>query len=179
MLRFIRIGNKTIDKEAIYETIDHILDLRCSGESQQEVADRIKVDRSFVSRLESIGEVRRGGSVAFVAFPVKNKDEILKVLENYGVEFHMVMSEEERLNFVQRRSGIELTNSIMELIALARRYDTIVVFTSDKRGKLIETLVDGRVIKRNIGKSPLTTDVYIQPEDIIEVLDTVFVTREE
>jgi transcriptional regulator with XRE-family HTH domain len=178
-MRVVRIGNKTIDKESIYETINHILDLRCGGWSQQEVADKVKVDRSFVSRLESIGEIRRGGSIAFIAFPVKNKDEILKLLERYGVEFHLVMSEEERLAFVQQRTGVELTNSIMELIATARRYYTVVVFTSDKRSKLIDALVDGRVIKRNIGKSPLTGDVYVSPEEIIEVLDTIRGAEEE
>lgn len=153
------------------------MDLRSKGVSQQDIADRIGTDRTFVSRLESLGEVRKGESVAFVAFPVENKQEIIDVLNEYGVNFHLIMTEAERLDFVSQKSGTELLNCIMDLIIRARQCDTVVVFASDKRSKLIEALVDCQVIRRNIGTSPITRDVYIPPQDVIEILEALQYNR--
>ena len=150
----VRVGNKSIDKDRLYQIIDKIIDMRSKGVSQQDIADRIGTDRTFVSRLESLGEVRKGDSVAFVAFPVENKQEIIEILDRYGVNFHLVMTEEERLAFVDERSGRELLNSIMDWIVKARQCDTVVIFASDKRSKLIEALVDCQVIRKHIGASP-------------------------
>ena len=150
----VRVGNKSIDKDRLYQIIDKIIDMRSKGVSQQDIADRIGTDRTFVSRLESLGEVRKGDSVAFVAFPVENKQEIIEILDRYGVNFHLVMTEEERLAFVDERSGRELLNSIMDWIVKARQCDTVVIFASDKRSKLIEALVDCQVIRKHIGHLP-------------------------
>ena len=169
----VRVGSKSIDKDKLHQIVDEIVDLRSRGVSQQEIADRIGTDRTFVSRLESLGEVRKGESIAFVAFPVKNKQEIIRLLDDYGVNFRLIMTEEERLAFVGEKSGTELLNSIMDLIVKARQCDTVVVFASDKRSKLIEALVDCRVIRRNIGISPITSDVYIPLQDIIEVMEAL------
>src|SRR5690554_1389445 len=132
-MKIVRIGSKTINKDKIYQIIDKIMDMRIKGVSQQDIADRIGTERSFVSRLESLGEVRKGDSVAFVAFPVKNKQEIVKLLDHYGVNFHLIMTEQERLAFVEERSGTQLLNTIMDLIVRARQCDTVVIFASDKR----------------------------------------------
>lgn len=169
----IRIGNKTVSRRKIYQVIDKIIDMRRKGISQQDIANRMGIDRSFVSRLESIGEVRKGDSIAFVAFPVKNKEEIMKLLDEYGVNFSLVMTEQERISFVEERSGAELINEIMDLIARARQCDTLVVYASDKRARLIEGLVDCQVIRRDIGESPITQDVYIPIDELRKVLDTI------
>ncbi|MGI6703892.1 MAG: transcriptional regulator [Clostridia bacterium] len=174
----VRVGNKSIDKDRLYQIIDKIIDMRSKGVSQQDIADRIGTDRTFVSRLESLGEVRKGDSVAFVAFPVENKQEIIEILDRYGVNFHLVMTEEERLAFVDERSGRELLNSIMDWIVKARQCDTVVIFASDKRSKLIEALVDCQVIRKHIGASPITRGVYIPSQDIIEVLNALQYNRE-
>ncbi len=177
-MNIVRIGSKSISKDKIYQIIDEIMDMRSKGVCQQDIAQRFGTDRSFVSRLESLGEIRKGDSVAFIAFPVKNKQEIIRVLNDYGVNFHLIMTEEERLSFVGDRSGTELLNAIMDLIVKARQYHTVVVFASDKRSKLIEALIDCQVIKRNIGTSPITRDVYIPPQDVIEVLEALQYKRE-
>ncbi len=169
----IRIGNKTISKHKIHQTIDRILEMRDGGMSQADTAREMGTDRSFISRLESLGEVRKGERVAFVAFPVENKDEINRLLDQYGVDFRLVMTEQERLAFVKDRSGIELTNDICELIARTRQHDILIVFASDKRGKLIKTLVDCCTILKDIGTSPITRDVYIPPEEVREILDAI------
>ncbi len=178
-INIVRIGSKAINKDKLYQTIDKIMELRSRGVSQQEIADRIGTDRTFVSRLESLGEVRKGESIAFVAFPVKNKQEITDILDRYGVNFYLIMTEDERLAFVREKTGTELLNSIMDLIVQARQCDTVVIFASDKRGKLIEALVDSQVIRRDIGTSPITRDVYIPSQDIIEVMETLQYNREE
>ncbi|MDD2573110.1 MAG: transcriptional regulator [Bacillota bacterium] len=174
----VRVGNKSINKDKLYQIIDKIIEMRSKGVSQQDVAGRIGTDRTFVSRLESLGEVRKGDSVAFVAFPVENKQEIIELLDSYGVNFHLVMTEEERLAFVGERSGTELLNSIMDWIVKARQCDTVVIFASDKRSKLIEALVDCQVIRKHIGESPITRDVFIPPQDIIEVMEALQYNRE-
>ncbi|MDI3501622.1 MAG: hypothetical protein PWP22_1393, partial [Thermoanaerobacter sp.] len=69
-MKFIKIGDKTINLEKLHGIIDKIIEMRQNGLSQQEVASRFKVDRSFVSRLESLGEVRKGGNIAVVGFPI-------------------------------------------------------------------------------------------------------------
>ncbi|HQA47691.1 MAG TPA: transcriptional regulator, partial [Bacillota bacterium] len=106
------------------------------------------------------------------------KQEITGILDRYGVNFYLIMTEEERLAFVREKTGTELLNSIMDLIVQARQCDTVVIFASDKRGKLIEALVDCQVIRRDIGTSPITRDVYIPPQDIIEVMETLQYDRE-
>ena len=93
-INIVRIGSKAINKDKLYQTIDKIIEMRSKGVSQQEIADRIGTDRTFVSRLESLGEVRKGESIAFVAFPVKNKQEITGILDRFGVNFYLIMTEE-------------------------------------------------------------------------------------
>ena len=175
----VRIGSKAINKDKLYQIVDKIMDLRSRGISQQDTADIIGTDRSFVSRMESLGEVRKGDRIGFVAFPVKNKDEIIKLLNHYGVNFYLVMTEQERLAFVRERSGTELLNTIMDLIVKARECDSIVIFASDKRAELIEALVDCQVIRKHIGESPITQDVHIPRQDIIEVMEALQNIKEE
>ena len=62
---------------------------------------------------------------------------------------------------------------MMELIRQYRMYDTVIVLASDKRTKWIESLFDHQVITVDIGTSPLTEDVYVEPARIIEILDHI------
>ena len=55
-----RVGEKMISMRKIEETVRAVLKLRSEGLSQQEAANSLRLDRSFISRLESIGEVRKG-----------------------------------------------------------------------------------------------------------------------
>ncbi|WDC85484.1 hypothetical protein PL321_09400 [Caloramator sp. mosi_1] len=100
---FVKIGDKTISVSRINKKIEEIIELRGKGYSQQEVAKILDVDRSFISRLESIGEVRKGGDIAVIGFPIKNKEEIIEVLRTFNVEYILLMNEEERQNFIKNR----------------------------------------------------------------------------
>ena len=74
----IRIGDKLISLSRIETIIQEMLDLRQQGISHAEVAKRYNTDRTFLSRLESLGEIRKGRTIAIVGFPIKNIDEIKK-----------------------------------------------------------------------------------------------------
>ena len=63
-MEFYRIGDKLISQEKAVRVLERIFTLRASGLSQQEVANRVGCDRTFVSRLETMAEVRKGGSLA-------------------------------------------------------------------------------------------------------------------
>jgi predicted transcriptional regulator len=168
---FYRIGDKIISQKKILTGIEKILRLRSHGKSQHEVAEIMGVDRSFVSRLENLGELRRGKQIGVVGFPIKNKEEIRKILSDRGIENCLLMNEAERTSFVQSKPGSDIVNEMMMLIQEYRMYDTVIVLASDMRTKWIEALLDQQVITVDIGTSPLTEDVYVEPDRIIEILD--------
>jgi len=72
----LRIGEKIINRQKINQIIDEMLNLRSQGFSQQEVANRVGIDRTVISKLETLGEVRKGGRVALVGFPIENREEL-------------------------------------------------------------------------------------------------------
>ncbi len=166
----LRIGDKIVNRQKIHHTVDRVLELRQDGLSQQEVASQVGVDRTFVSRLEAIGEIRKGGRVALIGFPIENCQEIYTVARQEGIDFCLVMSNQERLDFVQTKSGVELFNTIMEIISNVRKHDTVIIVGSNMRIKLMEALLDKAVIGVQIGESPISEDKYVNPEDICALI---------
>ncbi|SFR09338.1 transcriptional regulator [Desulfoscipio geothermicus] len=169
----IRIGDKVVSRHKIDTLINEILRLRSAGLSQTDVAAGLGIDRTLVSRLESLGEVRKGKSVAVIGFPIANREEIYALLQDEGVDFALLMSEAERLDYVRQKSGIELFDSIMELIAKAHSYDQVVVIGSDKRIKIIRAVLDKEVVGLEIGESPLKEDKYVDPAEVAAVIRAV------
>ncbi|MGI6467599.1 MAG: transcriptional regulator [Syntrophomonadaceae bacterium] len=172
-MEFYRIQDKIVSWSKISSTLKKALVLRTRGFSQQEVADRLMIDRSFISRLEKIGELRKGQSIACVGFPIKNKDEIEAILEKEGVDFIFLMTEKERLDYVNNRSGKDLLNELMDLIAKAREFDVVILIGSDTRLKLIESILDAQVIPIEIGTSPIVEDKWVDPEHLKKILRSV------
>jgi transcriptional regulator with XRE-family HTH domain len=169
-MNFIRIGDKVISRKKIDKTIDEIIKLRALGLSQSDVGEKMNIERTFISRLEGLGEIRKGQSIAAVGFPIKNKEEVEKVLKEYGVEYSLLMSEDERNEFVNQSSGQQLTNYLMELISKYRSYDTVIVMASDYRNKIIKDMLDNQIIEIDIGKSPLKEDVVVNVDLLTEIL---------
>lgn len=159
-LELLRIGEKVISRQQIDRWITRILDLRRQGYSQQDAARALKIDRTFISRLESLGELRKGGGVAVVGFPVADVQSLEQICRKYGVDWWLLLSEEERLDFVGR-DGLELFNEVMNILASLRNHDTVVVMGSNKRVQLIEGLLDRDVIPIILGESPLRHDVAV------------------
>ena len=83
-MELIRLGDKIISRRKIDQAINKILNLRMKGLTQKEVAQRLGVDRTLVCRLENLGELRKGRSLAVVGFPVLNKKEVEEALEREG-----------------------------------------------------------------------------------------------
>jgi len=174
---FIRIQDKIISWQKIETSLQKILQMRARGFSQQEVADRLNIDRTFISRLEGLGELRKGQSIACIGFPLSNKEEIQSILEKEGVEYILLMTEQERQDFINKRSGKELLNVLMDLIADARRFDVVICIGSDERIKLMEGVLDGQIISVEIGTSPITEDKWLDPAVIREILKSIRTAR--
>ncbi|MDF2629852.1 MAG: putative transcriptional regulator [Symbiobacteriaceae bacterium] len=165
-MQLIRIGDKVINRDRIFQVISRMLELRASGLSQTEVADQLEVDRTLVSRLETIGEVRKGKKIALVGFPIKNKKELAAIAEAEGIDMILLMSETERMEFARNQNGADMLNLVMSLIAKARECDAVIFIGSDQRLKMIEALVGSHVIGIEIGSSPLHEDKYVDPDDL-------------
>ena len=167
---FIRIGDKVISRTKLNKKIDEIIKLREMGLSQSDVGEKMGIERTFISRLEGLGEVRKGQSIAAVGFPIKNKQEVEKVLKEYGVEYSLLMSEDERNEFVNQRNGQQFVNYMMDLINKFRDFDTVIVMASDNRNKIIKGMLDNQIIEIDIGKSPLKEDVNVNLDLLTEIL---------
>ena len=162
------MSDKIISRQKIDDAVDEILSLRVQGMSQAETANKTGVDRTFISRLETLGEVRKGGSIAIIGFPLSNCREIRETAVEAGVDFALLMSDEERWNWVKSKTGIDLFNELLELITKIRRFDKVVLIGSDRRLELIKGLLDRHteVFTITIGQSPMTGDVYLNPESL-------------
>jgi DNA-binding transcriptional regulator LsrR (DeoR family) len=167
---FIRIGDKVISRTKIDKKVDELIKLRAMGLSQADVGEKMGIERTFISRLEGLGEIRKGQSIAAVGFPIKNKQEVEKILREYGVEYSLLMSEDERNDFVNQRNGQQFVNYILELINKFRDFDTVIVMASDNRNKIIKGMLDNQIIEIDIGKSPLKEDVNVNLDLLNEIL---------
>ncbi len=167
---FVRIGKKLISREKVYKKFEEIIKLRSEGSSQIETANILGLDRTFISRLENIGEVRRGGKIALIGFPVKNKKELEQVAAEEGVDFVLLFTERERMFFVQEKTGIQLLNNLMTIIRELRDYDTVIILGSDERIKIVEGILDKEVIALELGKSPLKEDIYVNKDDLRNII---------
>jgi len=170
----LRISEKIINPQKIHQIIDEMLDMRSQGLSQQEVANRVGIDRTVISKLETVGEVRKGGKVALVGFPILNCEELRVMVAEEGIDYSLLMSEQERWDFVQQKTGVDFFNAIMEIIATLRNYDIVIILASNMRIKLIEALLDKEVIGVQIGASPIAEDKYVDPESIRTIIGQLY-----
>ncbi|MDD2443333.1 MAG: helix-turn-helix transcriptional regulator [Desulfotomaculaceae bacterium] len=172
-MELIRLGEKIVSKRKIDQAVGKILSLRRKGLSQTEVAQRLSIDRTLVCRLENLGEVRKGRRLAVVGFPILNKKELQEALLQEGVDFIFVMSEVERWEFIKQKSGVELFNSIMELIAKAHSFDKVLIIGSSQRIKIFEAVLDKEVVGFEIGESPIQEDKHVEIEKIIQLVRAI------
>lgn len=171
-MRFYRIGDKVVGHDKLVDAIEAVLRDREAGATQAEAATAHGVDRSFVSWLENLGEVRRGKRVAFIAFPVANVDAVRRVLDAHGVEFSMVVSQAEREGFEAGRADA-VFNLVLDVLADLKDYDTVIIFASTKRTGAIEKILGREVIARPLGPSPLRHDVEVDLDELSDLLDAV------
>ncbi len=172
-LEYFRVGEKVISLRKIHETLEKVFTLRSRGSSQQEVAAQLKLDRSLISRLEAMGELRKGKRVAVVGFPLKNKDEIRRAAEERGVDFVWVMDDKERWDLVQGKSALDFFNDVMERITRLQAFDVVIVIGSPRWLKLADALLDGEVVFIELGDSPIKQDCTLSLQRFTDVLQMV------
>lgn len=172
-MNIIRIGEKVLYREKLEREINKILKFRTEGLTQSEVARKLGIERTFVSRLESLCEIRKGKKIALVGFPIKNKVEILAKAERIGIDFTLILTQKERMEFIQNKNKTDLFNEIISIITKLIDFDLIVFLGSDKRVEVVEKLFSIQVVGVEIGKSPITEDKYIDPEMIIKILNEI------
>lgn len=170
---FFRIGDKLLNRIKLERTIDRIFQLRVSGLSQQEVANRVGCDRSFVSRLETLAEVRKGGSMAIIGFPLANTGELTSVCQELGVEYSLLMNDAERWELIESHDGKTLLNWLMQLMLEMSEYDHVIMIGSDMRIRLAEAIVGEKVVGVLIGESPIEEDYYLNPQKLRDLIISV------
>ncbi|MDO8916147.1 MAG: transcriptional regulator [Coriobacteriia bacterium] len=171
-MRFFRIGDKIVSREKLVEQITGILRDRERGATQADTAKSHGVERSFVSWLETLGEVRRGRRVGLIAFPVANGDEVRALAEAHGVEFLLVMSQSERES-LEGSPGDQVFNRVLDTLATLKDFDVLVLLASDWRVGTIEKILGREVVALTLGPSPLRHDVVVDLAQLDDILDGV------
>lgn len=172
MAEIRRIGDKLVSRERILSAVDEVLALRQAGLSQQEVASRLGIDRSFVSRLETLGEIRKGGSIAVIGLPVANKDEIVKVADEKGIDFTFILSEEERWSFLQGRSGFELFTEAADLLEKLAGHEVIVILGHNRPAQILATLLEKRSAIFHLAQTE-GREAHFSPVELGQLLERV------
>jgi hypothetical protein len=171
-MRFYRIGDKVVGRDKIVDEVEAILADRERGATQHDAAAAHGVDRSFISWLENLGEVRRGRRVALVAFPVANTDEVKKTCDDHGVELSLVLSQAEREGLEAGRADT-MFNMVLDMLADLKDFDVVIILASTRRTGAIEKILGREVIARTLGPSPLRHDVHVDIEELTDLLDAV------
>lgn len=175
-MKLYRIGDKVISEDKLHDAIASILDDRQAGATQDDVAKSRGVQRSFVSFLETLGEVRKGSRVALVGFPVANADEVKALAGRHALDFVLVLSQEERES-IESGEVTTVFNTLLETIATLRDYDTVVLMASDWRIKTMERILGTEVVGIPLGPSPLREAVTVDIEQLDEILAGVMSAR--
>ncbi|MCY0881626.1 MAG: transcriptional regulator, partial [Firmicutes bacterium] len=85
-----------------------------------------------------------------------------------------IMTDQERRDFVENMTGIELVNELMRLAEKMHQYDVVCLLGSTQRIRLMAALVDAhRVVPFVLGETPLTADVFVDIQAFGEVLRQV------
>ena len=167
-----RIGDKLISRDRIMKTIDRLLALRQTGVSQAEVAIRLGTDRSLVSRLERLGEIRKGGRLAVLGFPVVNKGEIVEVTRSRGVDFVFVLDEQERWSFLEGKSGLELFAEAVALFERIRGHDVVIILGHNRPAGIMAALVERTAAVFHLSQAD-GREAWFDPGELAGLIDRV------
>ena len=168
-MELFRIGDKVISKDKLMAALEGILLSRTKGATQEDVARRAGVPRSFVSNIETLGALRYGARIAFIAFPISNAHEAMQLAQSFGIELALGMSQDDRQRVGQEPAS-DMFNRMVDTLAALRSFDTVVVAASDYRIETFRRIIDGDVVGIDLGSSPITEDKVLD----LEVLRDVF-----
>jgi len=164
-----RIGDKLVSREKILTALDVILRERAGGATQREAAHSTGVPRTFVSNLETLGELGAGAQVAIIAFPIDNGEALRALAQRYKVALTLAFSQEEREHAGSERSA-ELFNRTLDTIAALQDFDTVIALASDRRIETIRRIIDAELIGICLGASPLTVDQHVDLAEVEAIL---------
>ncbi len=171
--RVFRVGEKLISLDKTTRLIERALEMREKGLSQQEAGQRLGLDRSFISRLEAAGEIRKGRRVAVIGFPLANRDQLASICRDRGLDFYLLLSNSERWEMVQGKQALEFFNSVTDLLTRLREFNTLLMISSEKWSKLAEALLDIQVMHIDLGPTPISDDRILDPGRLEEVLEHI------
>ncbi len=175
-MKLYRIGEKVVSRDKLLAAIESILEEREAGATQEQAARRAHVQRSFVSFLETLGEVRRGPRVALVGFPVANRDEVRALAERHAVDFVLVVSQSDRES-IEAGSSADVFNQVLETLAALRDFDTLILLASDMRIATMEKILGAEVIGIPLGHTPLRADQHVDIDELDQALSGVMTAR--
>lgn len=168
----IRVGEKVIQRSRIIRFVDRLLARRAAGLSQLEAARELGVDRTLISRLEAIGEVRKGARLALIGFPIANRAELYALAHRMGIDFVLLMSNQERWSFVEERDGASLFNQVVDIIAHVKSCDAVIFLGSDMRVRMMEEILGReKLLGVELGPSPLEKDCYVEPAAVAALIE--------
>jgi len=171
-LKLYRIGDKVVSRDKLLDALDAVLQDRESGATQEEAARHAGVQRSFVSFLETLGEVRRGPRIALVAFPVSNVADVRSLAERYALDFVLVVSQADRES-IESGDATNIFNQLLETLAVLRDFDTVVLAASDWRISTVEKILGLEVVGIPLGQTPIREDVEVDIAELDRVLSAV------
>lgn len=168
-MELFRIGDKVISKEKLMSALEDILLSRVKGATQEEAAARAGVPRSFVSNIETLGALRYGKKIAFIAFPLSNAREAMALADSYGVDLSLALSQDDRRR-VGEGPAADMFNRMIDTLAALKSFDTVIIAASDYRIDSFKRIIDGEVVGIKLGESPITSDQKLD----LNVLKSVF-----
>jgi len=171
--RLFRIGEKLVSLDKAVRIAERALEMRERGCSQQETSRQLQLDRSFISRLETIGEIRKGSRIAVIGFPLANAPEISALCRDNGLEFYMILDNNQRWEMVRDSQALDFFNRMLELVSRLRQFDTLIMITSEKWYHLAEALLDIQIIHLDLGPTPIEEDRLFAQERLEKTLQQI------
>jgi len=135
MKKEFAIGDKVISLERANALVDKIFDLRSTGSTQAEVAKMLGVERSFISHLEGIGEVRKSKEIAFIGSGVSDALQVEAMAQDLGFEHVFINAD-----------GMARLEDALGVLAILKDIDFIIFLGPPSEHKLLEAVLDKKII---------------------------------
>ncbi|MEW6188521.1 MAG: hypothetical protein AB1466_00175 [Actinomycetota bacterium] len=171
-MELVRIGEKIINRDRLLKLVSEILHRRSRGATQQEVASVLGVERSFVSHLEGLGEIRRGRRIALVCLSAENRTQIEEIAREYAVDFIFLPDEDHGHFTLSGENPIELFNQVLEILTKLKEFDLVILLTLDKGLSLLEKVLGKEVVSIPLCKP---SGGYLNPQELKSLLSKLIV----
>jgi transcriptional regulator with XRE-family HTH domain len=148
MKKEIKIGDKIISMDRASTLIDKIFAMRSSGSTQEEVAKQLGVERSFISHLEGIGEVRKSKEIAFIGSGVADAGRVESMVSDLNFEHVFINAD-----------GTAHIEDALGVLAILKEIDFIVFLGPATERKLLETVLEKKIVGITLDKEEKLDEV--------------------